>query len=85
VFTIKPVFTYDITNFLTLGLTFQYARDTGEIAVPAPYTTLAVEPLIRVSFGPMYVDFVYGYDSTYTAVDRIKTTHYANLRFVYTF
>jgi hypothetical protein len=84
-FIIKPVLTYDITNFLTLGFIFQYAKDTGEIAIPSPYTTLAVEPLIRVNFGPMYVAFVYGYNSAYTAEDRIKTTHYANLRFVYTF
>lgn len=85
VFTIKPVVSYNITDILTLRLTFQYDKDTGEIAIPSPYTTLAVEPLVRINFGPMYVDFAYGYNSAYTAEDRVKTTHYANLRFVYTF
>lgn len=84
-FTLKPLVSYNILPFLTVGAAFIYSKDSGEAAIDSPYTTLALEPLIRVNFGSMYVAFVYGYNSTYTAEDRIKITNYANLRFVYTF
>jgi hypothetical protein len=83
--TIKPVIQYDILPFLTLGATFIYGRDFGEAALESPYTTLAIEPLARVNFSNMYVALVYRYTSAYTAVDRIRTTNWVNLQFVYTF
>lgn len=84
IFTFKPIVQYKVLPFLILGATFIYARDFGEAAIDSPYSTLAIEPLIRVNFSTMYVELAYRYTSAYTAVDRIKAANWVNLRFVYT-
>jgi len=84
---VKPIITYGITDFLRMGATFIYEKDFGEAAAAkdAAYKTLAVEPLIRVTFNDMYVDLAYRYQQEYTAADRQRRTNWLNLRFVYTF
>ena len=90
-FKIKPVVSYGITDFLRLGVTFLYEKEFGELALSkdAPYKTLAVEPLIRVTFTNMYVDLAYRFQrenrGIYSGMDIVRRTNWVNLRFVYTF
>jgi hypothetical protein len=86
-FKLKPVFSYGITDYFRLGITFVYEKDFGEAAAAkdAPYKTLAFEPMARVDFGDMYVQLAYQFKREYTAADRIRETNWVNLRFVYTF
>jgi len=86
-FKMKPVITYNITDFFTMGFTAVYEKDFGEAATApdAPYKTLAFEPLMRLNFNSMYVALAYRFMREYVAADRIRQTNWVNLRFVYTF
>jgi len=86
-FKLKPVITYGITDFFKIGFTFIYNKDFGEAAIApdAPYTVMALEPMIRFDFTNMYVALAYQLNREYKAADREKQTNWVNLRFVYTF
>jgi hypothetical protein len=87
--TFKPVISYNVTDFLTLGATFIYSTDFGDQSVSkmsnAPYNVIQIEPMLRVNFPGTYIAAVYGYKTAYTAKDTTTVTNYINLRLVYTF
>ena len=86
-FKLKPVISYGITDFFTVGFTFIYNKDYGEAATApnAPYTIMAFEPMVRVNFNNMYVALAYQFNREYKTATTIKQTNWVNLRFVYTF
>ena len=94
VFTIRPSFFYNVLPFLRIGTAFRYEYNFGAYAggafwggelPPHPEAFnpaqhfFAVEPQLRIHFGPTYFAFVYGFEGR---IDNGNLTqrHWINLR-----
>ncbi|MDR2069991.1 MAG: hypothetical protein LBP81_01035 [Treponema sp.] len=83
---VRGSFCYNILNFLSAGASASYIQDyETKISPGSPFSEWNVEPMVKVTLGGAYIEFVYHYGREYTSPDVETKTHWINLRLVYTF